>query len=137
MAHVDLTVAEHEAAHMVVGLALGLRFKRAAVEEWSFRGWRALGFTWFSVGPRTRLAAGVMSCAGIAWEARPGGWHEGADGDRKLAREWLTGAHDVRVATRIAAELLAARRAIHIRLAHELCERSLGPRDVARLVLGD
>jgi len=135
--HVDLAVAEHEAAHMVVGLALGLRFKRAAVEDFEWRGWQAGGFTWFAGGPRTRLASGVMSCAGIAWESRQGGVPEYADGDRKLAREWLASMHDVRAATRIANEILTSRKRIHRTLAHRLCEAPLGPRDVARLVRGD
>lgn len=132
---IDFAVAEHEAAHMVVGLALGLRLKRAAVEEFAWRGWRAMGFTWFAVGPRKRLAAGVMASAGMAWEGRPGGDLGFASGDQQLAREWLKSAHDVATATRIAAEILSGRKAIHAKLAHELCNGALGPRDVARLVL--
>ncbi len=137
MAHIDHAVAEHEAAHIVVGLALGLRLRRAVVGPCEWRGWAALGYTWFAVGPRKRLAAGIMSCAGIAWEARPSGDAQGAAGDRILAREWLTSLHDVAVGTRIAAEILRGRRAIHARLAAELTDGALGPRDIARLCAGE
>lgn len=129
----DLAVAQHEAAHIVVGVALGLKLRRAAVGEVTWRSYRALGYTWFKIGPTMKLAAGIMTCAGIVWDRDSG---EGlSEGDLTLAREYLSSAHDVRTAEKIAAEILASRSRIHSRIVAELCERDLGPRDIERMIL--
>ena len=129
--------AEHEAAHVVVGLAVGLQFKRAALLEVNPKHLDPdSGYCWF-LGHRTkdRLALGIMYCAGAAWEAQHGR-PAFARGDLKLARNWLgLSAADVRAATRIARELLDSRRRVHARIASELCDRDLTARDVAGLVL--
>lgn len=132
--HLNLSDAEHEAAHLVVGLALGLKLKRAFVRRATYEGILIDGLVYFNGYARRRLAVGVMACAGIVWEARLG--RKGLDWvDAKLARDCLTSAHDVKVATNLAREILDGRRRLHARVASELCDRDLGPADVERLVL--
>ena len=87
--------AEHEAAHVVVGLALCLPLRLATLRQETWRNFEIEGYTWFGA-PRQRLAHGVVACAGIAWESRPGGSPHGARGDRKLALERLRTPADVR-----------------------------------------
>ena len=133
----DAGAAEHEAAHVVVGLALGLRLRRVALGAFDDEGWYTHGFTWFRGNyAEHRLALGVMYCAGVAWEARRGA-KEYAAADRELAlKACKQSRHDYRTGVRIADEILRARARAHRRVVRELCDRDLGPRDVERLVLG-
>lgn len=132
--HLNLADAEHEAAHLVVGLALGLKLRRAFVRRETWNGLTIDGLVYFNGYQRRRLAIGVMACAGIVWEAKLG--RKGLDWvDAKLARTCLTSTHDVLVATRLAREILEGRRRLHARVASELCDRDLGPADVEALVL--
>jgi hypothetical protein len=132
----DSAVAEHEAAHMVVGLALGLKFKRARLEETVIKdGLVELGHVWFAGSARRGLALTVMYCAGIAWELKRGADPVAIEADRKLAHRYLISKHDMTTAVRLADELLTARRKAHARVASELCDRDLGPADVARLII--
>jgi hypothetical protein len=129
--------ADHEAAHVVVGVAVGLRLKLASICHGTGDN---EGVAWF-IGSRVRnsLALGLMYCAGAAWEARKGdrGHESYARGDLELARKWLgLSKSDVRAGVRVASELLDARRALHARVARELCDRDLTHKDVRALVLG-
>lgn len=136
MSHRDAHVAEHEAAHLVVGLALGLKLKRAKLEETCIKdGFVEQGYVWFAGGNRRGLALTLMYCAGIAWELKHAADPVAIEHDRKLARKYFISAHDLKVGVRIADELLQSRKAAHARVASELCERDLGPADVARLIL--
>lgn len=117
--------AEHEAAHVVVGLALGLRLRKATVEPSVLNGERVGGYTWFSVG-RRRLAFGVMVCAGIAWEgaSEP---HEPsfAAGDWDLAREYLKSESSILDGVRLAREVLNNRRRLHRQVTLWLLDQDL------------
>lgn len=136
LSHRDAAVAEHEAAHLVVGLALGLKLKRAKLEETVIKdGFVELGHVWFAGSGRRGLALSIMYCAGIAWELEHAADPTAIAHDRKLADKYLIGKHDMATGVRIASELLAARKKAHARVASELCERDLGPRDVARLIV--
>lgn len=132
----DAAVAEHEAAHLVVGLALGLKLKRAKLEEVRLSsGLVELGHVWFAGSGRRGLALSIMYCAGVAWELEHGADPTAIAHDQKLAEKYLIGKHDVATGIRLASELLAARKKAHARVASELCERDLGPRDIARLIV--
>lgn len=128
--------AEHEAAHVVVGLALGLPLKIATVRKDVWRNIEIEGFTWFGA-PRKRLAHGVTVCAGIVWEGRPGGSPSGAHGDKRLAREYLRTPADVATGCAIAAEILRTRQGALQRVARELCDRDLRPAELAEMVVGE
>jgi len=128
-------VAEHEAAHIVVGLALRLPFKAARLGEERWRNLTILGYTWF--GGRCHIAHGVAACAGIVWERRPGGRPDAAAGDRRLARENLRTRAGIETGCRLAAEILSRRRGILEIVARELCDRDLGPAELAEMVLGE
>lgn len=68
-----LAVAHHEAAHVVVGLALGLRLRRvvAGVHEVA-DGTLAQGYTQFDGRFGSVEAWAIMYAAGSAWEKRNG-----------------------------------------------------------------
>lgn len=137
---VDVTVAEHEAAHVVVGLALGLKLRKVSLGSYEHGGEAIHGFTWFRGNDVDhRLALGVMYAAGVAWEASLTGKSAGrtyAVIDRELAQSMLQSRHSFRTGVRIADEILRARRRAFRRVVRELCDRDLGPRDVEALVLG-
>lgn len=128
--------AEHEAAHVVVGLALGLKLKHATIRMTTMRGESLDGHVWFEHG-RQYLAFGVMVCAGIAWERRYGGKPVNASGDERLAKQIHIYRANVETSVRIADEMIRSRRAAHTRVARALLDRDLGPSDVERLVVGE
>lgn len=121
--------AAHEAAHVVVGCALGLRLDYARVLSVG-------GETQF-LPPGSRLAFGLMYAAGCAWEAmRPGGLAAYARVDRRLAREQLRGygvRADVRSAVTAARAILESRRELHHAVTDLLIVRDITGRDVRRL----
>lgn len=131
----DTATAEHEAAHVVVGLALGLRLRRATASP-SPLGKRgiACGYVWF-YSDRKYLAQAIMLCAGVIWD-RENGFAPctTSAGDRAQAAR-LVSRRDLPTCERLAAELLGARRRAHARVASELLDQSLGPADIERLVL--
>ncbi len=132
----DVQTAEHEGAHLVVGLALGLRLRAVSLEPIVLDGHVTLGYTWFGGSEREGLARSVMYCAGVAWESRPGGTPVAASVDKKLARKYFRSTHDLRTGVRVASEILATRRRAHARVVAELLDHAkLGPRDIERLVL--
>src|SRR5687767_2105984 len=64
-----LAVAQHEAAHVVVGVALGLTLGRASALPWVEEGVQYGGYCWFPLPPNRRTwADAVMGAAGVAWE---------------------------------------------------------------------
>ena len=66
-----LADAQHEAAHVVVGVAVGLQLIRATVQESIGPGGkRWLGYAWFAQGAREQMI--LMTAAGVAWERRCG-----------------------------------------------------------------
>ena len=134
----DLADAEPEAAHLVVGCALGLKLKRAFVRRQYDKDLKALvdGITYFSGFERRKLAFGIMACAGLAYERKINrGADHYASGDIKLARMCFSSLHDIEVGVKLARELLDGRRRLHARVASELCDRDLGPADIELLVV--
>lgn len=133
----NLADAEHEAAHVVVGLALKLKLKEAKLQSATTAHEILSGYTLFHRSVRRPIAFGIMYCAGIAWEKRPGGNLNYSDADFRLARECLGSVADVQTGIRVAADILRTRKGAHRRVAEALCDHDLGARDVARLVRGD
>ncbi len=132
----DTATAEDEAAHVVVGLALGLKLRKATLAVTPVgRTGISLGYAWFAHG-RSYLAHGVMCCAGIAWDRHAGFEPDtSAEGDYAQARQIFGRKSDVETGVRLARELLDSRRRVHARIASELCDRDLGSADVEALVL--
>ena len=131
----DLATAEHEAAHLVVGLALGLRLRKATIVPSPLgRTGIACGYVWF-YSDRKYLAQAIMSAAGIIWDERSG-LNSDISGSVDLKNmKALVSLSDIPTCFSLAKELLEGRRRLHARVASELCDRDLGPADVERLVL--
>ncbi len=132
----DTATAEHEAAHVVVGAALGLRLRKATIAAGELNGHVAAGYSWFYVG-RKYMAFGIMACAGIAWERKCGRNGDAIAGDLEIARQvWDCRRSEIETGVRLARELIDARARIHSRIASKLCDRDLGPGDLERLIVG-
>lgn len=131
----DTETAEHEAAHVIVGLALGLKLRKATIEPSVLNGHVAAGYSWFYVG-RKYMAFGIMACAGIAWERRRGRNATAIAGDLEIAQQvWDCRRSEIETGVKLAREIIEGRRRLHARVASELCDRDLSPADVEALVL--
>jgi hypothetical protein len=125
--------AQHEAAHVVVGLAVGLRLTYAKL----FAKGATLGATQFESGLRgkdPRFALAIA--AGVAWER---GLRASGDCDR--IDRWLLvkmgySRGEIRGLVRAAAAILETRGAAHARVTRALVERDLTREDGARLMRG-
>lgn len=131
----DVATAEHEASHLVTGLALGLRLRKATITP-SPLGKRgiACGYVWF-YSDRKYLAQAIMCAAGVVWDKRCG-FNNDVSGLGDMASiKKLVSRGDVETCLNLAREILDGRRRLHARVASELCDRDLGPADVEALVL--
>ena len=133
-----LSVAQHEAAHVVVGVALGLRLGRASALPWA----EGEGYCWFPLPPGRRTwADAVTGAAGVAWErAVEPTIADDVGGQRGDWAELLAAVpsrHDAETCVRAAAALLAGLGAAHARVTRALLERDLGPDDIAALARGE
>jgi hypothetical protein len=132
MLRYQMDVAQHEAAHVVVGVALGLKLKHAtthAVGDW-------LGYAWFHERGH-RGAHAIMYAAGLAWERSIGGVWLGTPDDR-LAREHLPGRGGLHACVRAADAMLRGLKVEHARVARALeVRRYLSGRDVEALARGE
>lgn len=130
-----LDSAQHEAAHLVVGVALGLRVRRVVIEPAPAKGWTQPGYCWFNAGPT--LAESLMFAAGIAWERALG---HGDPTDASIDAAWcrsLVGPANVEASVRAAGAMLAGLGGVHARVTRALLERDLGPDDIAALARGE
>lgn len=131
----DLDTAQHEAAHLVVGVSLGLSLRRAVIEP-APQDWQAPGYCWFPRGVRRkRLALATMYAAGIAWENAIGNTE--AETDARLCRELVGSLHDVTTCVKFAGALLVTLAPIHTRVTRALLDRDLSGRDVVRIARGE
>jgi hypothetical protein len=120
--------AQHEAAHVVVGLALGLRLSRATVK----REGDTLGYVEFQKGARE--AELITWAVGVAWERRFGDL-EHAAGDLALLRAArVRGVARLRALERAAWCVLESRAGVHERVTRALLEDDVTPATLARLV---
>jgi hypothetical protein len=131
-----LQTAQHEAAHVVVGVALGLRLRRAVVSR-ARPGWTSGGYCEWHEAPARPFADALMYAAGVAWEDALGhGEPEHASGDLRLLTG-VVGRGEVRAAVRAAGALLVRLAPTHALVTRALAERDLTARDVARLLRGE
>ncbi len=132
---IDTATAEHEAAHVVVGLALGLRLRKATIVPSPLgKNGIACGHVWFR-SDRKYLAQAIMLGAGVVWD-RANGFEPDATPAGDLAQVTrLVSRGDVPTCLKLAEELLDSRRRLHARIASELCDRDLSAADVEALVI--
>lgn len=129
----SLRTAQHEAAHVVVGCALGLRLRHARVHS---GGERTGGETQFDHAARP-LAFAIMYAAGLAWERMTDGDLRHARYDARYARAELASPGrrtDLESAVVAADAILRSRAGEHARVTRMLATRDITHRDVARLV---
>lgn len=135
----SLHTAQHEAAHIVVGTALGLRLRRASARPW---GDDCEGYAWFPLPPDRRTwAQAVMVAAGVAWERAVAPTVADAEGGARYdwadLLESTPTVHDAETCVRAAVALLAGLGPLHARVTRALLERDLTHVDIASLALGE
>lgn len=124
----ELATAQHEAAHLVVGVALGLKLHRATIKPID----DCLGYVAFFDGPRE--AELIMLAAGVAWERKYGNLrHAGAD-LKDLRRMRVRGNARIRVLERAAWAILESRPGMHARITRALLEDDVTPATLAAIV---
>lgn len=128
----SLHLAQHEAAHVVVGVALGLRLRRAVVGYHVQDGVEMDGFAWFT-NHGSPFAHAVMFAAGIALDKAH---DDSSPADAALCREIVQTDDNIRTCVRIAKLILSSSKAIHKRVTMALLERNLNGRDIAALARG-
>ena len=91
----SLEVAQHEASHVVVGVALGLRLDRVALAPAPELAPHEDGAAWFVVKHRHRQAWALTVAAGVAWERACTGqrWPHASSGDARILRRLVRGRH--------------------------------------------
>lgn len=124
-----LDVADHEAAHVVVGVALGLRLRKAVIktaEDFD-------GYAWFT-NHGSRTAHAIMYAAGVAWERARGG---SSIGDATLCRELVKTDSEVRTCVRVAGVMLAGLGPVHSKVTRALLENDLNAKHISKLARGE
>jgi hypothetical protein len=123
-----LADAQHEAAHVVVGVSLGLRLKQSRVfragDEYGETEWR--GYKW------PNEAALLMFAAGVAWERRVGDLVWASD-DLKVLRDIGVTGSRLTACERAAWALLESRAGVHARVTRALLDGDLDDRSVKAL----
>jgi hypothetical protein len=133
----SLDVAQHEAAHVVVGVALGLRIKRAEIDP-PRPGWTKSGGVWFDGRCGTTEAWCIMLAAGVVWEQALHGHARGASGDLAVLRSiYVCTRNRVRPFAVAASALLAGLGPAHARVTRALLERDLTGADITLLAQGE
>jgi hypothetical protein len=131
----SFAVAQHEAAHVVVGVALGLRLKRACILP---PGGRVVGYAGFDKRCGTAEAFTLMLAAGVAWEEIAAGSWDEARGDLAVLREMgIPTRARVAVLTKAAHALLARLRPVHAQVARALLARDLSGADISTIARGE
>lgn len=131
----DLETAQHEAAHVVVGCALGLRLRLATVgASWDRKkGKRPKpleGFTDFFERRGDGTAQAIMLAAGVAWDRGLGidPWYSGYDWQE--CRKIVRGVQSVEACVLAAAAMLARLGPVHARVTRALLEHDLTGADL-------
>lgn len=133
----DLAAAAHESAHVVVGIALGLRLRKVSVAKGVINGHDTDGFTWFT-SHGSALAHAIMCAAGIAWE-RAHGRESPADYQNMMQELHVTGDVDgeVRTCLRLAEILLKNHGKAHKQVTMALMDRDLTDKDIRAIARGE
>ena len=126
-----LDVAQHEAAHVVVGVALGLRLHSASALPSPKED--LLGHAWFPYG--SRIALSIMYSAGVAWDRLTGAGL--SEGDVVLVREIERSAAGVRASVRAARALITELRGVHAQVTRALLKQDLRHQHIAALARGE
>lgn len=132
----SLATALHEASHVVVGVALGLRFESAHVyPACAASDLEGLAVFW-SEEPE-RLALAIMYAAGVAYERRaPGGDESTASHDARAVKRIVRTRHAFETCVTAAGAILESRATALKRVARALLERDLTADDVVTLTHG-
>lgn len=133
----SLAVAQHEAAHVVVGVALGLRLREAVIGDACLRrGAKRIlvgGYTWFPGAKRVKWA--LTLAAGIAWDQSLG--DEPSRGDVAWLGRLGYRASSVDALSFAAGAILETRGAAHARVTRALLSRDLKGADIAAIARGE
>lgn len=125
-------VVAHEAAHVVVGVALGLRLHSACVRAWYANGTKRDAWTWF---PYTSpVSDALVTAAGVAWSNACGdtlGYL-----DARALRGVAKKRRDFDAYVTAAAAILESRATAHARVVRALLEHDLTHADIERLAIG-
>jgi hypothetical protein len=132
-----LADAQHEAAHIVVGVALGLRLRRAYLCDRKIGRYEYLGWTEWEPKPWPREAGLIMTAAGLAWERACGDLVHARSDTAELRRAGVRGNARVRVLERAAWAILAGRPALHVRLTRALLEGEVTGAAIRALARGE
>lgn len=128
--------AGHEAAHIVVGSALGMRMRKAVLEVKP--GWEPSGGVWFDGRCGTTEAWGLMLAAGVAWELVLVGNSRYASGDISLLRAMGVDTRDrVRALSTAAAAMLTGLGPVHARVTRALVDHDLTGAEIAAIGRGE
>lgn len=132
----SLQDAQHEAAHVVVGVALGLRLLRATLGARVVRGEAESGSTEW-VYPWPKEAGLIMTAAGVAWERRRGDLEHAGWDLRDLRRAGVRGQARLVALERAAWAVLMSRPGAFARVTRLLAERDITARDVRFMARGE
>ncbi len=133
----DLEAAQHEAAHVVVGVAVGLHLLRASVLPPPAKDWTAPGYCWFRGDRKRHVAEATMFAAGVAWE-RAVGNTDPIDASHDLAECIdLVGVENADTCIRLSRALLFELGRVHTRVTRALLDRDLTIRDISQIVRGE
>jgi len=125
-------IVAHEAAHVVVGVALGLRLHSSVVRDWYANREARLAWTWF---PRAgRVADSLVTAAGVAWSSATGDGLEVLDA--RALRRVVPKRGDFLALVTAAGAMLESRATAHARVVRALIEHDLTHEDVERLARG-
>lgn len=132
----DLETAQHEAAHVVVGCACGLRLRRALIGETREGRITYLGYAQFRRGGPPQGWVN-MYAAGVAWDRIVGTDEVHSSIDMRLLRTFVHGRRDAEVAIRTATAMLAGLGREHARVTRALLERDITGADIAAICRGE
>lgn len=135
----DLEMAQHEAAHVVVGCAMGLRLREVIVRvHWDPAERQYVGgVTCFDGRHGTRIAWELMGAAGIAWSkiaGCPWQWYRYDMRDLKRTVRSKRGRDAV---IRASMAVLRTLPREHARVTRALLERDLSGGDIAAMARGE
>jgi len=139
----DLAVAAHESAHVVVGIALGLRLRKVVVKVESEGEWISGGWCWFTNGGSS-LAHAIMYGAGVVWERAHG--RESPLDYRYMLEELkvympndssIKQNVETRTCLRLAGLLLRNHGKAHRQVTKALTERDLTDKDIRAIARGE
>lgn len=135
----DLETAQHEAAHVVIGVALGLRMRVASIGPWpGHRGVPAdpdtLGYADFFETRGDGTAQAIMLAAGIAWDRGLRFPRRHSASDWAECMKIVRGRKSVEACVLAAAAMLAGRAAVHARVTRALLHGDLTGAEIAELM---